>query len=105
MPSLDIETPNGRLQGSYADGLAQVAEAFTTNFTQHGEVGASLCITLGGETVLDLWGGTANTKTDEPWQQDTMSVVYSSTKGAVALAANTLISQGLLDLDAPVKEY
>lgn len=105
MPELDVETERGHLQGTFASEFAPVADVFTRNFTDHGEVGASLCITLGGAAVVDLWGGTANPKSGDPWLEDTLSVVYSSTKGAVALAAHTLISQGKLDLDAPVADY
>lgn len=98
-------TPTGKIQGHYNPEFASVAEVFTKNFEHHGEIGASVCLTIGGETVVDLWGGTANKKTDEPWLEDTLCVVYSSTKGAVALAAHTLVSRGLLDLDALVSDY
>jgi len=98
-------TTAGELNGRYDPQFAAVAAAFANNFEQHGEVGASVCIHLHGEPVLDLWGGTKSKKTNEPWQEDTICVVYSTTKGMVALAANTLISAGELDLDAPVKRY
>lgn len=105
MPELKETLPNGQLNGTYTDTFGEVAQAFRENFTEHGEVGASLTLTLNGETVLDLWGGLADAKTQTPWEEDTLCVVYSSTKGAVALAAHTLISQGRLDLDAPVSNY
>ena len=38
-------------------GFERVAEAFKKNFDSNGEVGASVCLTVGGETVVDLWGG------------------------------------------------
>jgi len=98
-------TPAGELSGSYDERFAAVAEAFADNFEHNGEVGAAVCIHLDGEPVLDLWGGTKNTKTEEPWTEDTICVVYSTTKGMVALAAHTLVSAGELDVDAPVEKY
>jgi CubicO group peptidase (beta-lactamase class C family) len=85
-------------------GFERVAEAFKKNFDSNGESGASVCLTVGGETVVDLWGGIANPKTGAAWAKDTVSVVFSCTKGATALCAHVLASRGKLDLDAPVVE-
>lgn len=82
-----------------------VRHEFERNFHERGEVGASVCVTVRGQTVVDLWGGTARADTDAPWTEDTVSVVFSSTKGATALCAHILVSRGLLDLDAPVATY
>lgn len=95
----------GELSGTYRQDFSAVAEVFLENFESRDELGASVSITLDGESVVDLWGGVKNPKTQEPWEEDTVSVVYSSTKGAVALAAHTLIDSGELELDAPVKKY
>ncbi len=83
----------------------RVRQEFERNFGERGEVGASVCVTLGGETVVDLWGGTADLDTGQPWKEDTVSVVFSCTKGATALCAHILASRGLLDIDAPVVKY
>ena len=83
----------------------RVREEFERNFKEREEVGASVCVTLDGETVVDLWGGTADVDTGKPWKEDTVSVVFSSTKGATALCAHILASRGLLDIDAPVVKY
>ena len=88
--------------GVVRPGFERVAEAFETNLREKGEIGASVCLTVGGETVVDLWGGLANAKTEAPWTRDTVSTVFSCTKGATALCAHVLASRGDLDLDAPV---
>src|SRR5690349_15022337 len=82
-----------------------VGAAFERNFAEHGEVGASVCVTVGGETVVDLWGGVADPAHGTAWERDTVGVVWSCTKGATALCAHMLVSRGDLDLDAPVAEY
>lgn len=91
-------------EGTVKPGFERVAEAFQKNFDAKGEVGASVCLTVGGETVVDLWGGTADQKTGAPWTKDTVGIVFSCTKGATAVCAHVLASRGKLDLDAPVAE-
>jgi CubicO group peptidase (beta-lactamase class C family) len=92
------------VEGACKPGFERVAEAFQHNFDANGELGASVCLTVGGETVVDLWGGTADEKTGRKWERDTVSIVFSCTKGATALCAHVLASRGQLDLDAPVTE-
>jgi len=91
-------------EGTCKPGFERVAEAFQQNFDAKGEVGASVCLTVGGETVVDLWGGTADQKTGAPWTKDTVGIVFSCTKGATAICAHVLASRGKLDLDAPAAE-
>jgi CubicO group peptidase (beta-lactamase class C family) len=91
-------------EGTCRKGYERVAETFARNFAEHGEVGASVCLKVGGETVVDLWGGVADPRTQAPWKKDTVSIVFSCTKGATALCAHMLASRGKLDLDAPVIE-
>ena len=91
-------------EGVCRPGFERVAEAFEKNFKDKGEIGASVCLTVGGETVVDLWGGVTDPKTKAPWTRDTVSIVFSCTKGATALCAHVLASRGQLDLDAPVTE-
>jgi CubicO group peptidase (beta-lactamase class C family) len=89
------------VDGTCKKGFERVADAFAKNFADHGEVGASVCLTVGGETVADLWGGAVD-KNGTPWTRDTVSIVFSCTKGATALCAHVLASRGQLDIDAPV---
>ncbi len=83
----------------------QVVREFERNFQERGEVGASVCITLEGEPVVDLWGGIANPASQTPWEEDTLCLIWSATKGATALCAHMLATRGQLDLDAPVTRY
>ncbi len=105
MQELKQETQAGLVQGRYAEEFERVADAFVRNFAEHDEVGASVCITLDGDAVVDLWGGTRSREEQTPWEEHTMCVVFSSTKGALALAAHTLVAAGELDLDAKVSRY
>ncbi|MFF7795504.1 serine hydrolase [Streptomyces sp. NPDC007991] len=82
-----------------------VREAFEANFRERGELGAAVAVTVGGEAVVDLWGGWADAARTRPWARDTLVNVWSTTKGPVALCAHILADRGLLDLDAPVAAY
>ncbi|WP_086558482.1 serine hydrolase domain-containing protein [Streptomyces africanus] len=82
-----------------------VRRAFEENFRERGELGAAVAVTVGGATVVDLWGGWADAAHTRPWEQDTLVNVWSTTKGPVALCAHILADRGLLDLDAPVAAY
>ena len=98
-------TRTREIQGHCDDRFREVADAFERGFTEGGELGASFCATVGGETVVDLWGGHADPERTRPWDKDTTTVVMSSTKGATALAAHLLVARGELDLDLPVATY
>lgn len=93
------------VQGSCDSQFQQVRQEFERNFRERGEVGASVCVTVRGQTVVDLWGGLARPETQTPWTAETISIVFSATKGATALCAHILASRGKLDLDAPVATY
>ena len=69
------------------------------------DVGASVAVMLDGEMVVDLWGGFADEAHAAPWQEDTITNVWSSTKTMMALSALMLHSRGQLDFDSPVAQY
>ncbi len=101
---VDEELPGGaRLQGCVEPRFEPVVAAFRANFIEHGEVGASVCATHRGRTVIDLWGGLAERR-GRAWTRDTIGIVFSCTKGATALCAHMLSEQGRLPLHLKVAE-
>ena len=105
METIKRDVPNGKIEGTCDARFLAVADEFERNFAERGEVGASVCVTLEGRTVVDLWGGLARPAERVPWERDTVSIVFSCTKGATAICAHVLASRGLLDLEAPVATY
>jgi CubicO group peptidase (beta-lactamase class C family) len=91
--------------GAVEPGFEGVAEAFATNFAEHGEVGAACSVYVGGRKVVDLWGGLADREAGTPYTEDSLQLVFSTTKGATAACANLLAQRGELDIDAPVASY
>jgi CubicO group peptidase (beta-lactamase class C family) len=103
-----VETPGGgevAISGTVESGFEGVRAAFATNFAEHGEVGAGFSLVVDGRTVVDLWGGVADAATGAPYTDDTLQLVFSTSKGATALCANLLAQRGELDVDAPVASY
>jgi CubicO group peptidase (beta-lactamase class C family) len=93
------------VEGYVESGFEGVRRAFEKNFEEHGEVGAAFALHVDGKKVVDLWGGVADAKTGRPYTEDTLQLVFSTTKGATAMCANKLIERGELDVDAPVAQY
>jgi CubicO group peptidase (beta-lactamase class C family) len=91
--------------GHVEPGFESVKDAFAHNFEVGREVGAAFCLYVGGRKVVDLHGGSFDRAGSHPYGQDTLQLVFSSTKGATAACANLLAQRGELDLDAPVATY
>ena len=103
-----VETPGGveiAIRGTVEPGYEGVRDAFASNFAEHGEVGAGFSLVVDGRTVVDLRGGVADATTGAAYTDDTLQLVFSTTKGATALCANLLAQRGELDVDAPVATY
>lgn len=86
-------------------GFEAVRDAFAENFSRRNELGGACCVYHQGEKVVDLWGGVRNKSTDEPWQEGTMVIVYSSTKGLAAMTLALAHSRGWLDYEERVCTY
>ena len=95
----------GAVGGYVAPGFEGVRAAFAENLRERGELGAAFAVTHEGVLVVDLWGGVADPETGRPWRQDTLQLIFSGTKGLVALCLAMLVDRGRLELDAPVARY
>ena len=93
------------IHGHCDERFVQVRDAFEKNFVEKGDIGASFAATIEGEYVVDIWGGHRDANRTEPWEEDTIINVYSSTKTMTFLAALMLEDRGQLDLDACVTDY
>jgi len=101
---ISLTLSSGIVEGECDPKFAGVLQAFVENFEKRDELGASVCVSVEGRTVVDLWGGKA-TPNGAPWKRDTVSIVFSATKGASALCAHMAADRGLLDFNAPVARY
>jgi CubicO group peptidase (beta-lactamase class C family) len=97
------------IHGLCPNRFAGVRDAFAANFTDApeglDELAARFSVCIGGETVLDLWAGHADTAKSRPFTDDTLVPVFSTGKAVMSLLIATAVERGLLDYDAPVARY
>ena len=92
------------ISGSYEEAFSVVRDAFEANFDSGEELGASVAVTLHGKNVVDLWAGN-RTVTGDPWLEDTIVNVYSTTKTMASICMLMLADRNLIDFSAPVAKY
>ena len=88
------------VHGHCAEKFQRVSDAFSANATD--EVGACVAVYVDGRPVVDLWGGYADAVKSRAWEEDTICLFFSTTKGLMATCLHILADRGKLDLDAPV---
>ena len=94
-----------KIEGSFDPRFARVREEFERNFSERGDIGAAVAVTLDGVPVVDLWGGWMEKEQGRPWQADTIVPVWSVGKAVCATALLRLVDRGLVEIDAPVARY
>jgi CubicO group peptidase (beta-lactamase class C family) len=93
------------IQGICDERFEAVRRQLQQNVDSGAELGASIVLDLDGEIAVDLWGGYADEGRTRPWDRDTITNVWSTTKTVTSLAALMLVDRGELDVDAPVARY
>jgi CubicO group peptidase (beta-lactamase class C family) len=93
------------ISGNFAERFQPVADALSHSIDEGLDIGASVAVMLDGELVVDIWGGHTDVEQTQPWQEDTIVNVFSTTKTMTALSALILADRGELKFDAPVESY
>jgi len=92
------------LHGTLHPDFARVAMSLARILPRRGPGGAAACVYHRGEKVVDIWGGTRDAA-GRPWEADTISVSFSTTKGVASTLLHVYADRGLVDYDAPVASY
>ncbi len=93
------------VEGFCDDRFQPLRDLFQANLDTGLDEGGSLAVTLNGEFVVDLWGGTRDLARSRSWEADTQALVASTGKVVVNIAVLMLWDRGLLDIDAPIATY
>jgi len=97
------------IHGVCPPAFAAVKDAFAANFTDApeglNEQGARFSVRIGGEMAIDLWGGSADAAGAVPFDERTLTPVFSTGKAVMALLIATCVERGLLDYEATVASY
>jgi CubicO group peptidase (beta-lactamase class C family) len=94
-----------QIQGHADDGYGAVADAFAANFAERDELGAAFCLYVDGVERVHLWGGIANERTGQAWDESTLQLVFSTTKGIAATCIARLVQAGKLSYDDTVATH
>jgi len=92
------------LQGTVHPDFGLVAHRLKRVLPENGHGGAAVTVYHRGEKVVDLWGGTINADL-APWQEDTVSLSFSTTKGMASTLLHILIDEGRANYDDPVSKH
>ncbi len=96
---------SSQVEGACDPKFEAMREILQRNLDSGADLGASVAVVVEGQPVVDLWGGWADTEQTRPWERDTITNVWSSTKTMMALSALVLVERGELDVYAPVATY
>lgn len=100
-----VRVGRGFVEGRFEDRFEPVVSCFLDNFEHRSELGASCGLYLDGRQVLSVWGGIRDLNTAEPWTESTRALVFSCSKGVLAVCMAMLVDRGAVDLDTRVVEY
>jgi len=89
-----VTSIGAQVEGRLAPGFESIADVFSATV----DGGGAFAAVVDGEPVVDIWAG-------HRWREDSLALVFSGTKGLVAVCMLMLVERELLDLDAPVSRY
>src|SRR5258706_15304198 len=90
------------VQGTCSNRFEPVRAALAERLASGNELGASIVINVGGETVADMWGGFRDEARTVPWTKDTITNEWSTPKRATNLAALLLAARAELPASPPI---
>ena len=93
------------IRGTCDGRFEAVRSALARHLDSGEELGASIVLDIDGDIAIDLWGGFRDQARTIPWDEHTITNVWSTTKTVTSLAALMLVDRGELDVDAPVARY
>jgi CubicO group peptidase (beta-lactamase class C family) len=91
------------MEGRAHPDFSQVADVFRRQLGRT-TGGAAVAVYHRGERVVDLWGGKRDDEGD-PWEEDSLAMCFSTTKGVASFALHLQVEAGLVDYDEPVATY
>ncbi len=99
------QLPLGAVGGDAHPLFAPVVSYFGQLFNPASRGGGALAVRLHGRPVVDVWAGFADRRRSQPWERDTVTICFSTTKGVASTVIHRLADRGLVDYEAPVASY
>lgn len=89
--------------GTFDETYESLVELFQAQGASQPLGGSSLAVYKDGQQVVNVWQGYA--AANRPWSEETVSVIFSCTKGIVSIILAHLIESGKLDPNQKVSFY
>lgn len=102
---MTVDVGGVEVHGSFDERFVGTVEQFAENIRTGDDIGASFALSKDGEMLVDIWAGSKDEAGAQPWQEDTIVNVYSSTKTVSFLCALVAADRGLIDFDERVANY
>ncbi|KAB8078755.1 beta-lactamase/transpeptidase-like protein [Aspergillus leporis] len=93
------------VNGTCDPAFSSVRDILLQHLSAGNELGASICVSVKGKPIVDIWGGYTDQDHSKSWTENTIVPIWSMTKPIMNLAMLLLIDRGQLDPNAPVGEY
>lgn len=101
-----IDLGDGRTVRGFVDaGYGPVIDTFRANYLVRHDLGSACSAYVGGRRVVELWGGIADRRTGRAWNRETAAVMFSCSKGVLAVCVYRLVEEERVELDAPIARY
>ena len=85
--------------------MSGLRQAFEKNFADGVEVGAALRIFRGGEEVVSLCGGFCDSARSVPWNDETLVLIWSATKGVATACTLHAMQEAGADLHTCIADF
>ena len=92
------------IQGYVDPAFAGVARELERQIPADGRSGSAVAVYYQDRCVVDIWAGCRD-HDGNPWQEDTLALSFSTTKGVASTLLHVLADQGLIEYDKPVSYY
>src|SRR5947207_4228166 len=78
---------------------------FQENFEKFGELGAAISVWQNGKELLDLYDGFRDARREQPWNEDTIVLIWSATKGLGSACLLHVLQEHKIDIETRVGEF
>jgi CubicO group peptidase (beta-lactamase class C family) len=83
----------------------RIEPLYRENFSRFGDLGAAVSIWQNGEPILDLHGGFRDRKREQPWNDGTIALVWSATKGIGSACLLHALQENKIKIERRVSEF
>lgn len=93
------------VKGHCEPAFQHLKDILAKNVASEEELGASICVSIDGRTVVDIWAGYVDEARSKEWEENTIVNVWSSSKTISNMAVLIAADRGLLNVNDKVAKH